>query len=82
MFDTFWNDDNIMIVLRPWIYEKIPMKQIIKIFILTIEIIFFVLLLSYHYQEPLTKYAKNQVIQMKMEMIIMRYNLKPEGLES
>ena len=58
------------------------MKQIIKIVILTIEIIFVALLLSYHYQEPLTKYAKNQVIQMKLKMIIMKYNLKPEGLES
>jgi len=58
------------------------MKQIIKIVILTIEIIFVALLLSYHYQEPLTKYARNQAIQMKLKMIIMKYNLKPEGLES
>ncbi len=58
------------------------MKQIIKIVILTIEIIFVAILLSYHYQKPLTKYARNQVIQMKLKMIIMKYNLKPEGLES
>lgn len=58
------------------------MKQIIKIVILTIEIIFVVLLLSYHYQEPLTKYAKDQVRQMKLITIFTKYNLKPEGLES
>ena len=58
------------------------MKQIIKIVILTVEIIFVAVLLSYYYQEPLTKYARYQVRQMKLIMLFMKYDLKPEGLES
>ena len=62
--------------------EKILMKRIIKIFILTFEIVLFVLLLGYYYNEPLTKYTTKQVRQMKLITLFTKYNVKPEGLES
>jgi hypothetical protein len=58
------------------------MKRIIKFFILYIEIALLFLLIGYYYNEPLSKYTRNQVIQMKLITLFTKYNLKPEGLES
>jgi hypothetical protein len=46
------------------------------------EIVLIFLLIGYYYYEPLSKYTKNQVIQMKLITLFTKYNLKPEGLES
>jgi F0F1-type ATP synthase membrane subunit b/b' len=58
------------------------MKRIIKFFILTIELVIFFLLLGYHYYDPLTKFTKEQVKQMKLITLYTKYNIKPEGLEN